>query len=90
VGVLLINPTLEGDGWEVAYVGVVPEARRRGFGRELMGKALFEAKAAGQPHVTLSVDARNRPARALYHHLGFEPLEVREVFLAIWGADPPC
>jgi len=87
VGVLLVNTAEEGDGWEVAYVGVVPEARRRGHGRELVGKALFEAKAAGQMFVGLSVDARNEPARALYRRLGFEPHERREVFLAVW---PPA
>ncbi len=88
VGVLLLNQAPEGDGWEVAYVGVVPEARRRGHGRELMRQALFEAKAAGQPCLTLSVDARNQPARALYRRLGFESHDRREVFLAVWG--PPA
>jgi ribosomal protein S18 acetylase RimI-like enzyme len=92
VGVLLVGPAPEGVGWEVSYVGVVPEARRRGVGRELLRKALFEAKAAGQPHLGLSVDARNHPARELYRRLGFEPFECREVFLAVWscpGDDPP-
>jgi ribosomal-protein-alanine N-acetyltransferase len=62
---------------------VVPEARRRGVGRELVRKALFEAKAAGVPSVGLSVDDRNAPARELYRRLGFEPVERREVFLAV-------
>lgn len=83
VGVLLLNPSDEG-GWNVAYVGVVPQARRRGHGRELMRKALFEAKAAGVPWLDLAVDARNGPARALYHSLGFELVERKEVVLAVW------
>ena len=33
VGVLLLNEDREQDGWDVSYVGVVPEARRRGCGR---------------------------------------------------------
>jgi ribosomal protein S18 acetylase RimI-like enzyme len=84
-GVLLVNPSPDDDGWEVAYVGVAPEFRRRGFGREMMVKALLEAKAADQGCVALAVDARNAPARAMYHRLGFEPHESREVLLAVWG-----
>jgi ribosomal protein S18 acetylase RimI-like enzyme len=84
VGLLLVNPAVDGDGWEIAYVGVVPELRQNGYGRELVLKALLEAKADGQPAVTLAVDARNQPARALYHRLGFEPRESREVLLAVW------
>jgi ribosomal protein S18 acetylase RimI-like enzyme len=84
VAVLLTTEMLESGAWEVAYVGVVPEGRGRGLGRELMLKALFEARAAGVPQLTLSVDGRNRPAWQLYRGLGFEPYDRREVYLAIW------
>jgi ribosomal protein S18 acetylase RimI-like enzyme len=80
-GVLLISGLTETPGWEVAYVGVVPEARRRGHGRELVLKALLEARAAGVPEVMLTVDGRNRPAWDLYRSFGFEPFDRREVFL---------
>ena len=39
----------------------------------------------GVAEVTLSVDMRNHPARALYRGLGFEPYDVREVYLAVWS-----
>jgi ribosomal protein S18 acetylase RimI-like enzyme len=84
VGLLLVNPAVDGEGWEIAYVGVAAEHRRHGYGRELVLKALIEAKAAGQPSVTLAVDARNAPARELYRRLGFESTESREVLLAVW------
>jgi mycothiol synthase len=84
VGVLLLADWHETGDWETSYVGVVPEARRRGFGRELMHKALAEARAAAAFYLTLSVDARNRPAWDLYQSLGFEPFDRREVFLAVW------
>ena len=45
--------------WDVAYVGVVPEERGRGYGREIMHKALAVARADGVARLTLSVDARN-------------------------------
>jgi ribosomal protein S18 acetylase RimI-like enzyme len=82
VGLLLMNAP-EPDTWDIAYLGVVPEARRRGAGRELVRRALFEAKAAGMTMVTLAVDERNAPARALYRAGGFEPFDERIVYLAV-------
>lgn len=82
-GVLLLNAP-EGGAWEVAYVGVVPEMRRRGFGEALVHKALTEARRGAAAGVLLSVDARNRPAWGLYQRFGFEPFDRREVYLAVW------
>jgi ribosomal protein S18 acetylase RimI-like enzyme len=65
------------------YLGVVPEARGQGLGRELVNKALWEARAADAPQLTLSVDARNQPALNLYRSMGFEEYDRREVFLKI-------
>ena len=84
VGVLLVAATAEPPVWEVAYVGVVPEARRQGFGRELLLRALLEARAAAVPELFLTVDGRNHAAWALYRSLGFTPFDKREVFLALW------
>jgi ribosomal protein S18 acetylase RimI-like enzyme len=84
VGVVLATLMPETGDWDVPYVGIVPEARRRGFGHELMLKVLCEARAADVEAVTLSVDGRNHPAQRLYRRLGFEVIDRREVFLAIW------
>ncbi|HVS34268.1 MAG TPA: GNAT family N-acetyltransferase [Gemmataceae bacterium] len=84
VGVLLLASAETGE-WEVSYVGVVPAARRRGFGRELTAHALHQAKAADASSLSLAVDARNRPAQQMYRGLGFEWVERREVFLAVWN-----
>jgi ribosomal protein S18 acetylase RimI-like enzyme len=84
IGVLLLTEMPEWEAWDVSYVGVVPEARRCGLGRELMIHALTEAQAAGVSQMTLSVDDRNRPAWHLYRSLGFEPYDQREVYLAVW------
>jgi ribosomal protein S18 acetylase RimI-like enzyme len=85
MGVLMMTEIPESGDWEVAYIGVVPEARRRGFGREMLLYALCEARAASVSTVTLSVDARNQPAWDLYRALGFEPYDQRVVYLAIFG-----
>jgi mycothiol synthase len=85
VGVLLLTELLDSQGWDVSYIGVVAAARRRGVGRELMSKALLEARTAEAGQLTLSVDARNQPACNLYTRLGFEAFDNRDVFLAIWN-----
>jgi ribosomal protein S18 acetylase RimI-like enzyme len=84
VGVMLLCEVPEWAAWDVAYVGVVPGERGRGYGRELMQRALAAARADGVARLTLSVDVRNRPAWRLYTDLGFEAHDRREVFLAIW------
>lgn len=86
VGVLLCTVVPELGGWELSYVGVRPEVRRRGLGRQLVAKALVEARAADALQLNLTVDARNQPARNLYRRLGFEPFDQRDVYLALWRA----
>lgn len=82
VGVVLMTELPENGHWEVAYMGVVPQARRNGFGREMLLLALCEARAADASAVTLSVDVRNQPAWNLYRSLGFEPYDQRVVYLS--------
>jgi mycothiol synthase len=89
VGLLLLTETPEWQAWDISYIGVVPEARRQGVGKELARKALAEARQAGATQLTLAVDARNEPAWKLYLGLGFEIFDEREVYLAIWNACPP-
>jgi ribosomal protein S18 acetylase RimI-like enzyme len=84
VGVLLLNELPESGDWEVAYMGLAPEARRQGLGRQLLLQALQAAHAAGVRQVTLSVDGRNQPAWQLYVGAGFEAIDRREVYLAVW------
>jgi len=50
---------------------VVPEARRRGVARALLGQLLAEAAASGVRAIELEVDEGHEPARALYRSLGF-------------------
>jgi ribosomal protein S18 acetylase RimI-like enzyme len=82
IGVLVTNP---GDGaLELTYLGVVPSARRRGYGNQLVRRVLFDAVAMDFSTVTLSVDARNAPAMKLYARHGFVEYDRREVWLAAW------
>jgi ribosomal protein S18 acetylase RimI-like enzyme len=85
VGVLILTELTDITIWEVAYIGIVPEARRRGLGWSMMARALVEAKAAEATEVMVSVDARNDPAWKLYRRVGFETYDRREVYLATPG-----
>ncbi len=84
VGVIITSPQPDTGDWDLSYLGVVPGARRQGFGRSMMLHVMLEARLAGAPQMTLSVDGRNTPAQQLYHSLGFEDHDRREVLLAIW------
>lgn len=86
IGAIITSPQAETGDWDLSYLGVVPLARRQGFGREMLHHVLEEARAAGAVQMTLSVDGRNTPAQQLYRLAGFETNERREVLLAIWPA----
>ncbi len=82
-GVLMLDatgPGPRGDTLEVAYLGVVPEARRTGVASALVGFALDYAGVSGRAAVELCVDERNAPALALYAHFGFRLAERRAVW----------
>ena len=84
VGVLLTDAGAEPDTIELSYLGVVPSARGRGLGRQLVQLALRVAAGDGARAMTLSVDAHNEPALRLYREAGFAETERCEVFLAQW------
>jgi ribosomal-protein-alanine N-acetyltransferase len=73
------------DELHVMNLAVRPEARRRGLGRFLLGKALARAGRAGATRALLEVRAGNTAARALYTECGFVPLAERKQYYS----DPP-
>jgi len=80
-GVLLLAAGETPDEREVAYLGVVPAARRRGVGLALGAAALRLAADRGAARVTVGVDERNAPAIRLYERLGFAVLSRSAVYL---------
>jgi mycothiol synthase len=81
IGVLMLTELPDGLDWELSYLGIIPEARRRGFGRVLAQHALTAARREDALHLLVAVDCRNEPARTLYRALGFETVEARRVLL---------
>ena len=68
---------LAADELQVMNLGVVPEHRRQGLARWLMGFALELGARRGARRALLEVRRSNQPALALYASLGFVPLGVR-------------
>jgi GNAT superfamily N-acetyltransferase len=59
-------------GWTGVFaLAVLPEARGRGAGRELIRVLAAWAEAQGMPNLYLQVEAENAPALALYAKAGF-------------------
>ena len=65
------------DELQILAFGVLPGARRRGVGRELLTQVLSAARAAGAARVTLEVGRHNLAAARLYAGAGFVVFNVR-------------
>jgi ribosomal-protein-alanine N-acetyltransferase len=56
---------------EILTVGVVPTARRRGIGAQLVAELLVESRRRGAEQVFLDVRADNEDAQRIYERAGF-------------------
>ncbi len=65
-------------GW-IAGMGVAPEFRRQGIGRELMRYLIDQARRSGLESVQLEVITENTPAYALYESLSFKTVRLLHV-----------
>ncbi len=68
---------------EVVYVGGAAESRGRGVGHLLLARALTLARQRRFERLTLAVDARNSPARALYDRFAFRFIAARDAWLYV-------
>jgi mycothiol synthase len=57
----------------VSFIGVLPEWRGRGLGRQLLNWAIRYCRAAGAGAIELIVEAANDRALELYRRTGFTP-----------------
>ncbi len=60
------------DEAELLTLAVSPAARRRGLGRKLVARFLYQARLRGADRAFLEVSASNSAAIALYESAGFE------------------
>ncbi len=84
VGVVVLEYAKDYGAADLTYLGVVPAARGRKLGAELLTFAVGEAVVARLLALNVSVDARNAPAMKLYARHGFVEYDRREVWLASW------
>lgn len=81
VGVLILADQAEQDAWEIVYMGIVPQARGRGYGREVVLQALAAASRSPRGGLLLAVDGNNSPAIRVYESLGFRLLVEKSVYI---------
>lgn len=81
LGCLLTTPYRQSSSLEVTYMGLVPEARRKGYAPALIERSWKIADAYGLIQLTVAVDRQNFPARGLYRRHGFDVLMSE----AVWG-----
>ncbi len=65
------------DEFELLFLGVLAEHRRRGCGAQLLNWQLAQAKNHSAARCYLEVAEGNRGARALYQNAGFQRVGVR-------------
>ncbi len=78
--VLLAEQPLTGQ-WELMYMGVVPAARGRGWGLEIVRHAQWMAWTGGAKSLVLAVDLANEPGVRMYQMAGFQEFDRRELYL---------
>jgi mycothiol synthase len=83
VGCLLLADHPAYDNLELVYMGIVPSARGRGWGKEIARFAEWQARLMGRARLILAVDASNRPAVQIYLAAGFQPWDRRRVYFKI-------
>ncbi len=59
---------------EIVYMGLIPEARRRGLGRGLLDSAMQIARGGDCSRIIVAVDRLNHPAKSIYQRAGFDHL----------------
>ncbi len=80
IGVLLLADHPQARHWELMYMGLVPQWRGYGFGRQIAQHAAWRARRAGVERIVLAVDALNEPALRMYGSVGFEIWDRRTVY----------
>ncbi len=81
VGCVLLAEHPEYAQCELMYLGVIPEMRGRGWGRQLTQYAQWLASGAALQRMVLAVDEANWPAQKLYERMGFETWDRRIVYV---------
>ena len=80
-GALLLNEHPDQNAIELVYMGVTPELRGNGLGREMLRRGLQLATKRSRAAMFLAVDCQNTYANAVYAEFSFAELARRRVML---------
>ncbi len=80
IGTLILTVHSDSGNWELVYMGLVPEQRGNGFGREVLDYAMWKAGEGGAERLVLAVDQDNQPALENYERAGFVAWDRRTVY----------
>ncbi|MCC7086739.1 MAG: GNAT family N-acetyltransferase [Pirellulales bacterium] len=83
VGCLLLAEHPKQRDLELIYMGVVPPFRGRGMGRDFIEHARTIAGGLPTERLSLAVDARNKPALAIYRAAGFAEAAKYKLYLLL-------
>jgi GNAT superfamily N-acetyltransferase len=83
VGCLLLADIADANQWLLVYMGLLPAARGRGLGIEMVRHAQWLCGQAGRARMVLAVDAENAPAVEIYAAAGFVAWDRRSVWLRV-------
>ncbi|MBX7165614.1 MAG: GNAT family N-acetyltransferase [Pirellulales bacterium] len=84
VGCLLCADHPSQQALELVYMGLVPEARGRGWGKQVVEHCLWLAREASRRQVLVAVDTANLPATRVYGEAGFTVWDRRSTYLRIF------
>jgi ribosomal protein S18 acetylase RimI-like enzyme len=76
-GCILLSHIPDHNCVELVYLGLSPQLRGRGLGRQLLEMGMGASRGATAEHIACAVDLRNAPARALYEKVGFREFGQR-------------
>ncbi|MEI8372372.1 MAG: GNAT family N-acetyltransferase [Planctomycetota bacterium] len=83
IGCLILTDYPENAIWELIYMGLLPTARGRGLGVEIVRHALWLAGQASRNRLVLAVDAANGPALRMYAAAGFQAWDRKSVYILV-------
>ncbi|MGO9115887.1 MAG: GNAT family N-acetyltransferase [Thermoguttaceae bacterium] len=89
IGCLILTDYPDHATWELIYMGILPAARGRGWGVEIVRYALWLAGQASPNRFVLAVDATNEPALRMYAAAGFQAWDRRSVYVRVLEENGP-
>jgi ribosomal protein S18 acetylase RimI-like enzyme len=83
VGCLLLAEYPDQSLFELVYMGLIPEARGKGWGHDIARFAQWITRSANGLHLVVAVDAANTPAIRGYEKAGYTSWDRRVVYVKI-------